>query len=139
MKVFVDANLLIYLNTVAEPSERMLYDDYYVKLVMESRAYTDALVIDELLFISRRKYNVPYEVTLELIESVVKPYVTILPIGEEELDQALNVIRRYGLKPSDAIHVGVMRVNGLDVIVSEDRKFDGIEGVRRIWMGKEGQ
>ncbi len=50
-----------------------------------------------------------------------------------ELMRKLN----YGLKPSDAIHVATMKKAGTAEIVSEDRDFDKIDWVKRIWIGKD--
>ncbi|RLE99858.1 MAG: PIN domain nuclease [Thermoprotei archaeon] len=134
MKVFIDANLLIYLNTVTELVSRVAYEDFYLRLLTRYKAYTDVLVLDELIYVSRRRYGVPYDLTLEFIESIVKPYVAILPVGEEEFDEAARVIREYGLKPSDAIHVGAMRTNGIELIASEDRDFEKVGGLKRVWL-----
>jgi len=134
MKVFIDANLLVYLNTVTELASRVMYEDFYLRLLTRYKAYTDALVLDELIYVSHKRYSVPYDVTLEFIESIVRPYVAILPIGEEEYDWAARVIREHGLKPSDAIHVGVMRANGIGLIASEDRDFEKVEGLKRVWL-----
>lgn len=134
MKVFIDANLLVYLNTVTELASRVMYEDFYLRLLTRYKAYTDVLVLDELIYVSHRRYGVPYDVTLEFVESIVRPYVAMLPIGEEEFDQAVRVIREYGLKPSDAIHVGVMRANGIELVASEDRDFERVGGLKRVWM-----
>ncbi len=67
MKVFLDANLQIYLNTT--PAEkRGRYDDFYTELSANNRLYTDALVLDALLYISSRRYNIPYLVTEKFID-----------------------------------------------------------------------
>ena len=49
MKVFVDANFLIYLNASTEPEVRATFEDFYVELVREHNLYTDAIVLDEVL------------------------------------------------------------------------------------------
>ena len=134
MKVFIDADLLVYLNTVTELASRVMYEDFYLRLLTRYKAYTDVLVLDELIYVSHRRYGVPYDVTLEFVESIVRPYVAMLPIGEEEFDQAVRVIKEYGLKPSDAIHVGVMRANGIELVASEDRDFERVGGLKRVWM-----
>lgn len=134
MKVFLDANLLIYLNATAGESLRARYENFYLKLLSEHRVYTDALVLDEVLFVSKRKYRIPYSLTLEFIRVFVKPYVTLLPIGEEEYEAAENILRVYEVKPSDALHLGAMRVNGIYSIVSEDRELDRVEWVKRLWL-----
>ena len=134
MRVFLDAPLLIYLNATRTPEFRRAYEDFYVDLLSKNRVFSDALVLDEVIYVSRRKYNVPYEVTLEFIDSIVLPYVEILPIGADEFEKASEILRAHRVKPSDALHIGVMMLNGITCIVSEDGEFDGIEGVKKIWL-----
>lgn len=52
MEVFIDANLLAYLNTLADTEARMVYEDFHLDLASNHRLYTDVLVLDELLYIS---------------------------------------------------------------------------------------
>jgi len=134
VRVFLDANLLIYLNTMAEEALRANYEDFYFRLVSEHRLYTDALVLDELLFVSKKKYGVPYSVTLDFIKSFVEPFTQLLQIGAEEYGEAEEIIRVYEIRPSDALHLGVMKVNGISWIVSEDRELDRVSWVKRLWL-----
>ncbi|MEM4445104.1 MAG: type II toxin-antitoxin system VapC family toxin [Thermofilum sp.] len=134
MRVFLDANLLIYLNTMADEALRAKYEDFYFRLVSEHRLYTDALVLDELLLVSKKKYGVPYSVTLDFIKSFVEPFTQLLQIGAEEYGEAEEIIRVYEIRPSDALHLGVMKVNGISWIVSEDRELDRVSWVKRLWL-----
>lgn len=136
MKAFIDANLLIYLNTVSELATRSIYEDFFIDLTRKYRLYTDDLVLDELLYISKKKYGVPYEITFEFIDSIVMPYITVIPLGEEEFNEAREIILKYNLRPSDALHVGAMRSNGIKVIASEDADFDKVDNITRIWIPK---
>jgi len=136
LKAFVDANLLIYLNTISELATRSMYEDFFIDLARKYRLYTDDLVLDELLYISKKKYGVPYEITFEFIDSIVMPYITVIPLGEEEFNEAREIILRYNLRPSDALHVGAMRSNGIKIIASEDADFDKVDGITRIWIPK---
>ncbi|MHA1593910.1 MAG: type II toxin-antitoxin system VapC family toxin [Candidatus Baldrarchaeia archaeon] len=138
MRAFLDANLIIYLNTVREEGARRVYEDFFMDVLERYVLFTDALVLDEVLYISKKKYGVPYEVTMELLDDVVLPFVRILPIGDEEFKVMRVVIEKYGLKPSDALHIAVCRRNNIEIIISEDTDFDGIENVRRVWIGKTG-
>jgi hypothetical protein len=45
-------------------------------------------VFDELLYVSWRKYGVLYSITINFIEKIVRPYISILPLGEEEYELA---------------------------------------------------
>ncbi len=135
MRVFIDAPLLIYLNAARSPELRRTYEDFYIDLLSGNRAFSDALVLDEVIYVSQRKYNVPYELTLEFIDSIVLPYVKLLPIGADEFGKASEVLRAHRINPSDALHLGAMMLSGIENIVSEDKEFDKISGIRRMWLG----
>ena len=134
MKAFIDSPLLIYLNTVASSGSRAVYEAFYVDLLAKHRLYTDVLVLDELIYASKRKYGVPYEVTLEFIDAIVLPYVGILELGGEEYEYAKKILRQEPLKPSDALHAGAMLSNNIQLVVSEDKEFDRIPSIRRMWI-----
>ena len=133
MKVFLDANLLIYLNTT--PGEkRGRYDDFYTELAANNRLYTDALVLDELLIISSKRYNVPYQVTAKFIDDAVLPYAEVLPLGLNEYRASIEAMGEAHMKPSDPLHVASMRLNGVAAIASEDRGLDATSNINRIWL-----
>ena len=134
MKAFIDANLLIYLNTVKNKVIRAGYERLYFDVLRSYKLVTDVLVLDEAIFVSRKKYNVPYDVTLNFIEGAVLPYVEIMPLGEEEYVEASRIILKYGLKPSNSLHAAVMFQNKVKVVVSEDDDFDKVNGLKRIWL-----
>ena len=134
MKAFIDSPLLIYLNTVSNPGSRIPYENLYIRVLTEYKPYTDVLVLDEVLYISRRKYGIPYDVTVEFIESIVLPYVSIVSLGEDEYKLAAKILVEYSLKPSDSLHLGAMLSNGINLIISEDKEFDKVKTVKRLWI-----
>ncbi len=129
MRVFIDANLFVYVLLGSDEHER-----YYERLVYEHSPVTDVLVLDEVVWISKKKYGVPYEISLDFVKNLILPFVNVLNIGEETWLKASEIMLKYNLKPSDAIHVGVMFLEGIDLIISEDKDFDKVEGLRRLWM-----
>jgi len=132
--VFIDANLFIYLNCMREEENRRPYEDLYYNILRAHIAFTDLLVLDEVIWISRKKYGVPYGVTLNFIRNAILPYVNILPIDSMIIDSFLEILVKYNLKPSDAIHVAVMLMHNIPMIVSEDDDFDSIVEIKRIWL-----
>lgn len=130
-KVFVDASLIVYLNIPLSKEDSEIIDSFYHKL-LGKRLYTDILALDEALYVSKKKYRVPYEVTVELIERVLLPYVEILTLGSAEYSLAIKHIEKYGLKPSDAIHLATLDLNGIHIIATEDADFDKTH-VERLW------
>ncbi|MEM1691869.1 MAG: type II toxin-antitoxin system VapC family toxin, partial [Thermofilaceae archaeon] len=91
MRVFVDANLLVYLNVGLPAEEAELLHSFWAQLLKSHDLYTNVLVLDETLYVSRRRYGVPYEATIEFIDRAVIPFVELLPLGLEEYAAA----RRY--------------------------------------------
>jgi predicted nucleic acid-binding protein len=89
VKVFIDAPLLIYLNTVTDPKTRILYENFYIDILTRYKSYTDVLVLDELIYISK-KNGIPQRITIEFIESNTLPYINIINLGEEEYRQAIK-------------------------------------------------
>ena len=67
MKAFMDAPLLIYLNTMSDPRARTPYENFYIRILTDYKLYTDVLVLDEVIYISRRKYGAPYDVSLKFV------------------------------------------------------------------------
>jgi len=128
LRVFLDSNLLVYLNAVRTADVRVIYENFYLNLLSENKAYTDVPVLDELLYISKKKYNIPYDVGIEFIESLILPYVEILPLGSEEFRETSEIIKSFSIKPSDALHVAAMLMNDIRRMVSEGREFDKVGG-----------
>lgn len=142
MKVFLDASLLIYLNTmekeeegnVASSRDRELLEKFYLELLKED-LYTNTLILDETLYLSMSKYRVPYSLTFEFIKTNVLPFSTIIPVEELDVGLMEKYLGKYKkLKPSDAIHLSTMEKVGVRNIASEDSDFDLVGEVKRIWL-----
>ncbi|MEM4983284.1 MAG: type II toxin-antitoxin system VapC family toxin, partial [Candidatus Bathyarchaeia archaeon] len=107
---------------------------FYTRIIEENEPYTDILVLDELIYVSQKRYNVTYKITLEFIEDIVKPFVNIISLGEDEYNIAAKVILEHNIRPSDALHLGAMKKKNISTIVSEDKDFDKIEWINRFWL-----
>lgn len=130
MKIFLDASFLVYLNIDVAEAEKI---DELFKSLLKEDLYTDVLVLDEVIYISKRKYGVPYDETIKLLDDVILPNVKILPIRIDEYLKARENILKYNLKPSDAIHLAVIENNGIQAIVTEDKDFQRVP-IKVIWV-----
>ncbi len=129
--IFIDTNLLVYINTPNKNYDKYL--SFYEGLIREDRAFINMIVIDELLYVSGKKYKVPYNETLEFIESLVFPFATMLPL--EEVDYFLmEEMLRYCPQPSGSIMAASMKRASIETIISEDNGFDRIPGIKRKWL-----
>jgi hypothetical protein len=132
LKIFLDSNLLIYLNTLTGDERESLHA--FFRKLLDENLFTNMLIVDETLYISKRKFRVPYEVTLEFLKSIVLPYTKIIPIGEEDLNSMKKYLVKYDLKPSDSIHLATMEKTSVTHIASEDEGYDKVEEVKRMWL-----
>ncbi|AEE93301.1 VapC-type toxin [Acidianus hospitalis W1] len=127
--IFLDANFIIYLNLGVKEVV-----NFYIKVLQEDRLALDPLVIDEVIYISKKKYNVNFNDTISFLDEVVLPNSLILPIRKEDYDKAKEIMLQYNLKPSDAFHVAIMLNNSISKIISEDKNFDRIKEIERLWL-----
>ncbi len=129
MRVFIDASLLIYM--IAPGLEEVV--DFYRKLLEEHKLFTDPLVLDETIYVSKRKYSISYKSSIEFIDRFVLPNVTVLPVGPMEYARGRKIILEEGIPPSDALHYGVMVNNGISAIATEDEDFERLP-VKVVWL-----
>ena len=73
MKILIDANLLIYLNARMPEYEARLIDNFWLDLLLNHTLYTNLLVLDEVVYISKKKYNVSFNGTIEFIDRAILP------------------------------------------------------------------
>jgi predicted nucleic acid-binding protein len=93
----------------------------------------DVEIVQEILYrygaLQRR------DIAVVLARSVLEIVPVVHPIGLAEMSLAVDLFERYssrGLSARDVIHLAVMQTHDLKEIISVDRHFDGIEGVRRL-------
>jgi len=133
LKVFVDASLLIYLNVKLTEEEAKLVEDFWLNLLLNHELYTNIIALDETICVSKKKYEVSIDDTIEFIDRAVLPYIDVLHIGLNEYLKAKEYMIKYKLKPSDSIHVATIENYGLQAIVTEDEDFDKV-GIKRLWI-----
>lgn len=135
MRIFVDANYIIYLR-YAEDDEVYKYCIELLKKLDEYELITNIIVIDEVVWILWKKYSIDKEEIFDFLDRMVR-FLTIIPLDEGDYKRMEQFMLNYGLKPSDALHVSTMSKTKTSRIITEDGEFDSIEWLKRIWLGKE--
>ena len=128
---FIDANFFIYMNTPIKNIDSFI--DYYEKELTSNRTFTNLIVLDELIYISKKKYGIPNNVTLEFIDSMILPFTSILPLEESDY-LIMKETLKYCPKPSDALIVASMKRASITDILSEDSDFDKVPVNNRRWL-----
>lgn len=129
--ILIDSNVPMYLVGAEHPHKtdaRRLLERLISK---PERLVTDAEVMQEILHryvaIDRRDAIQP---ALEALLSVVDE---VFPVESADVLSARDVLlgaRR--LSARDALHAAIMRRHGIEQILSFDRGFDGLPGIRRV-------
>ncbi|MEM2377461.1 MAG: PIN domain-containing protein, partial [Candidatus Korarchaeum sp.] len=127
-----DANVLIYLNVGISGRIGDL-KLFWKSLVENHKLYTNLIVLDEVIYVLKRKYAVEPSSTLKFIDKMVLPQVKVIDVGLREYLEARKYILEYGMKPSDAIHLATIESNRIDAIATEDKDFD-VVGIERLWI-----
>ena len=130
--ILVDSNVPMYLVGAEHPHKvdaRRLLE----RAVAEKRRLiTDAEVLQEILHrfvaIDRRDAIQPcFEVLLEVVDEV-------LPVNLEIVEGARDIVIGHpDLTARDAVHLAIMRVHGIEQILTFDRHFDGLPGIVRLF------
>ena len=129
--ILIDSNVPMYLVGADHPHKvdaRRLLE----KLIVDGeRLVTDAEVLQEILHryvaIARRDAIQP---ALDALLTIVDE---VLPIEAADVLAARDVLLGTpALSARDAIHVAIMRRHGIARILSFDRGFDGMAGIRRL-------
>lgn len=129
--ILIDSNVPMYLVGAAHPhkadAQRLLE-----RLAIDNRRLvSDVEVLQEILHryvaIDRRDAIQPaFDALLGVVDQV-------LPITVETLHSARDIVLGSpALSARDALHVAVMRQHDIQEILSFDRGFDDIPGIRRL-------
>lgn len=129
--ILVDSNVPMYLVGAEHPHKvdaRRLLER---AIAEKRRLVSDAEVLQEILHryvaIDRRDAIQPcFEVLLEVVDEV-------LPVDLGIVERARDIVIGHpDLTARDAVHLAVMRENGIEQILSFDRHFDGLPGITRL-------
>jgi predicted nucleic acid-binding protein len=134
LKLFLDSSYLIYLR-YAESDNVFSYVTGFLRDAVErgEQLLVNIIVIDETTWILTKKFKIPLNEVFELTDKLM-PLLEVIPINYTDYDAMKKVMMEYGMKPSDAIHTASMSKSGAEHIVSEDKEFDKIPWIKRIWL-----
>jgi len=129
--IFVDANIPMYL---IGDDDRMRIDTQRAVerlTALRRRLVTSSEVFQEILhrYVSIRRRDA-IEPAFEVLRGLVDE---VLPVEEADVFAAKDLIHAHPrLSARDALHAATMRRRGIAEILSFDRGFDALSGLRRL-------
>lgn len=140
MKVLIDANIPMYAagksSPYKEPCKEILARIAFGTL----DGVTDVEVFQEILY---RYYYIGKQALGRRIFADFRTIMdTVLSVCATDVFLAHALMGQYPqVPPRDLLHAAVMKNNGLGAILSADRDFDAIEGIKRLdpmdWLATE--
>lgn len=131
---YIDSNVFIYPviydeNVVVEARRAK---EFLLKISSgEIEAYTSCFTWDEMVWVVRKLFGA--DLSLKLGRKFLSyPNLRLLVVKRATLFKAQEIAEKYRLKPRDAIHAAAAIENKISIIVSYDKDFDIIDGIRRI-------
>ncbi|MBI3035879.1 type II toxin-antitoxin system VapC family toxin [Candidatus Woesearchaeota archaeon] len=127
---YLDANIFIFAagsrSEIGEKARKFLEN---LQLGNE-RAFTSSLTFDEVVWkVSQiRSFNDALSAGDNLVGM---PNLIFLDVNTTIISKSLDLMRLYKLYPRDAIHAASALNNNVYEIISEDKDFDNIKGLKR--------
>ncbi|MBA2389056.1 MAG: type II toxin-antitoxin system VapC family toxin [Geodermatophilaceae bacterium] len=130
-RVLLDANVFLHAigsDAVLRPAcRRVLSMVEAGELVGEA----SALIVDEIVHVRNRRLGDRQQAVAD--GTAAAALCLLHPVAQEDVEAAMGLfVEAPRLQMRDAIHAAVARRYGLSVVLSRDRGFDGIPGLRRV-------
>ncbi len=96
----------------------------------EQNAVTNALVVNEFMFVIRGKRGLE---EMKRAQRILASHsrLSVMPIDEKAVAGSISYMEE-GLQVSDAFHAATMTLAGVGTICSYDRGFDKVKGIKRV-------
>ncbi len=127
MTFFVDANAILYS---AFPGAARNNCVRMLKAIAagEAEGRTSPAVLEEVWHVSKRDFEGRLD---SVVGNALTLFTPLLPVTEEALEHALSMPDSR-LDTNDRLHIGTCVTNEIDTVLTADRAFDGVKGIRRV-------
>ena len=131
MTVYLDANVFYF--SLYPDDNRCAEARNILRKVARGvlKAHTCLLAIDEFVWSVLKKSKNKEVAIKEGLKILSLNNLNFISVDKEIVFNSLKVMNLYSLKPRDAIHLAAMLSKGIKTIVSDDKDFDKIKGIKR--------
>ena len=131
MRVFLDTNIFLYAAGQEHEHQATCRDLLRRCADGELDATTNVEVIQEILYVLSRRGR--RHEGLLLAGHILTLFPEMLPVVREDLAYASKLLEgNQNLSTRDAVHAATMKRNNISVIITTDRHFDSVPGIKRL-------
>ena len=126
---YLDTNVFIY--AAIQNDELGINSRRILDLITIGKIYgfTSCLTFDEFVWVVRK---LKPELLVMGANSLLESNLKFVDVNKLVLQNALDIIKEFNLKPRDAIHAATAISPNIDEIISEDKDFDSVRELKRI-------
>ncbi|MFQ6061096.1 MAG: type II toxin-antitoxin system VapC family toxin [Thermoplasmata archaeon] len=131
--IYIDSNVLIY--AALDPRKKGKWCRSVLRQIESGKqpALTSSLTFDELVYIVRRESGL--DESLRIGQAALEmSNLYFVPVDDIILLKSIELMRALRLFPRDAIHAASATNSGVFVIYSEDKDFDKVKELERVWL-----
>jgi predicted nucleic acid-binding protein len=129
--ILIDSNIPMYLVGGSHPKREAARQLLEEAIAANEPMCTDAEVLREILhrYVALRRYE-EIDHAFDVLTATVD---VIYPIEAADVERARRIVHGpTKLSARDAVHVAVMQARDVDRVMSFDRAFDLVPGIKRI-------
>lgn len=125
-KVFIDTNVLVYAYDISAKKKHEVAVSVIENLWYSDTGILSSQVLSEFFVVVTRK--IPNPLSVNIAKSIIKDFLTwdIIPIYEDSVLDAIEILQKYNLSFWDAMIVESALRGGASLLLSEDFS-DGME------------
>jgi len=129
---FVDSNVFIYVLVKSPKDDYVIAKRILQRIEEGEEAVTNMAVIQEI--VNWLEYNNRRR-EIEKLLTAINSYIAMRKAGVSWSDMiaAMDDMNKYGLDFVDALTLQTMKRNNINEIYTNDRDFDRVKWVRRVW------
>jgi len=129
---FVDSNVFIYVLVRSPKNDYEIAKRILQRIEEGEEAVTNTGVIQEI--VDWLEYN-DKRGEVEKILTALNSYISLnkAEISWKDMMEAIDHVKRYDLDFVDALALQTMKRYGVKEIYTNDRDFDRVRGIKRIW------
>ena len=131
MSVYLDSNVFLYAAGTPHPLKEPCLAVLRRVEAGELDATTSTEALQEILHVFQRRSMAAQGASL--VKTVLSLLPEVLPVDRYDVSLAADLAPAHPTLPArDPIHAAVMRHHGIREIISADKHFDALSGVRRL-------
>src|SRR3989338_3653384 len=131
MRAYLDNNVFVFACVSAEAIGKDCRNLLHMVVKGKIDAVTTLLTFDELFYKLNRLKG--FDAAVLFTENfLAMPNLALCEVDSQVVAEAFDVVKQYKLAPRDAIHVATAVLRKADCIVSDDKEFLKVAGMRLV-------